>query len=524
MVTVPFETDPFAMPKAVGPEVYALSMETLRRLGELACRGSSREGVIAAGLAYADFAAGAAENLKTDKELSHLLDVARTYDFEVENGRAVAADGTPMIDIVRRGHEASQAEASKDPRKRVQAARDYGDVLTAEAVDALANPGDVYAVLSMCPEEAFSQGIDMGGLGYVPGMSFVQVYVNVGGKITAHCLSVEASSKQDWRAVLGAFGLDVPADTPADEWIRHGLRANMPIKDALGLAGRIRESYYRQIGQTHRRYSVTDFLRQHDAIVQRYFDHYIRPLATALYSGENNETMQGLAAALLQTISADVLDDTEMKSELARLADGEPEFTAASGRTMERLVRYALVEDLRARLGAGISSGNHDWFEPADPQPAGAMSGGMPAAAMHAQLARHVQAGIQAKRSYSGCAGLHFIKDGADEEPGAEIGNPQEPYGGKAKDNERQAKSEEACDYWIDNCYCSKYDDDGSESKSRWRVHVRRDPDGKAHCMRAGCGACLGPNGEVIDIGGIARRARQKTAGSKAVRTVVTAS
>ena len=492
--------------RAACPEVYALSMETLRRLGELAYGGASREALIAAGLAYADFTTGVAENLKTDKELSHLLDVARTYEFEVKDGQAVSADGTPMVDVVRRGYEQSRAEASADPRKAVQAERDKGDLLVAEAVDSL-SPGESYAVLSMCPEDAFARGINMESLGYVPGMSFVQVFVRIHDKVIVHCLSVEASSKPAWHDVLGQFGLDVPAETSANEWIRYGLRSRLPIQDALGLAGRVRETYYQHIGQVHRRYSATDFLRQHDGDVQRYFNMYVRPLAEAIYTAQNNETMQGLARVLMDAGVGESFNEDEMKIELGRIAHGEPGFTAASGRTMERLIRYALVEDLRARLVSEMPDSGHDWSETTPTQHDAAMNS-VDIAAMHTQLAGHIQAGIRAQRTYGGCSGLRFIGSGS-EEHGAAGGNPQEPYGGRAQSNERQESSDEACDYWIDGCYCSGYKVDGTPSDTKVVVKVRRDPDGKAHCLRAGCGACLGPNGEVINIGGIARRARQ---------------
>jgi hypothetical protein len=171
-------------------------------------------------------------------------------------------------------------------------------------------------------------------------------------------------------------------------------------------------------------------------------------------------------------------------------------FSPASGAVMEDLIRYALVEELRKSLPKFVA-GELDLPEKTVYEASAAGPGIEAYEIMHRQLAENVQTGVAEGRAYGGCASLE-LQDANDP-----TRSSQEIFGG------RDDGEGEACVYTHDGCYCCPYADDGKPLPRNVEVQARRDKDGKAHCMRSGCGAWLSADGKNGDIGHIARKAQE---------------
>lgn len=417
-------------PSWPGVEVsyYARSPRTLFELGRLATAGSVGEeqrGIEA--LAHADFLTAVAENLRTDQELSPLLDVERTETLKVKYGQAVAADGEAMVDKVQRGLVVAQLAVAQEPRMHTQVVRNEGDVYTANVVDSL-SPSELYTVISMDPKDAWQRDKQfLKELGYREGLAFIQFYYKPpsGDRLIAGSFSVGNSSKEDWRIIQARHSVNVPLEVSADEWIRYSIRRSVPEETALSFAAQLRDEYYGRIGLDHKRYSVTEFLQAHETLVWQYFELYIRPLAQAIYTGVNNDVMVGLAQRLLRSDATDKLPPAARQT-LLRVGNSRS-FSTESGQVMENLIRYALVEELRQYLVGYVGQGSSSLSR----QSEAVYIVGQPIEYqyMHDRLERHIRAGALAARNYGGCASLQLVEQ---EQPEAEA-SLQEAYGGKAR-------------------------------------------------------------------------------------------
>jgi hypothetical protein len=419
-------------------EEYARSLYALRQLGRLAFEGAAAEEYEGAEIfAYDDFSTAVAENLKTDSEARHLLDIEPTKVFEIRDGRVVAPDGRDMEELVQEGWDTSRKAAETDPRMKTQVTRDEGDILTIRIVNDL-RPGESYTAVSMDPKDAMARDGRKfwEGKGYRAGLAFIQYYYkHPDGGLLSGSYSVEFSDEAAWRAVLARRRVTVPADVSADNWIRHGDRRTMTPEQAKTHGTDLRGEYYEEVGKTHRRVSVTELLQQRKEVVDRYFNTYMRPLAHAIATGENNQAMQSFAATL--TRSADVTQRLAAKSrqELIRVSNGKG-FTAESGRLMEELVRYATVEELRKDLmlllsGQQIQRMNHTGAATYDKQ----------LEFMNQQAAGNIGGGFAAGRSYGGCSPAG--EDAADEANARE--NPQDVFGGKGREDDAKIPDRIRC-------------------------------------------------------------------------------
>jgi hypothetical protein len=482
-------------------QVYARSLSELWLLGAAAVAAYGRDPEamyryqIAQLMAYKEWEATVGENLGSpDGGLKEQLDSERLDVFQVDaDGRVRCANGKLMGDIVRKGLEASIEAASNpdhpDPRMWTQVIRDEGDVLIADKVDAM-SPGNAHLVLSMEPKEAMVQDRTFWeGLGYRDEVR-LQIYAKSDeGKLITGCFAIGASNESTWRQVLAGYGLIVPEGISCDEWTRHGIELQMTPDAALDLGRTIRRHYYAVVGAEQSRYSISELVVARQATIRGYFERYIEPLAEAVYTGNNNEIMQELAAGLTNNATALSLEKS-IQDELARVARGEP-VSAAMGRAMEVVIRYALAGELRRSIEQDISLGYR--------QPPALYDNGVAQAISQERLINIVVMDAERKITYGGCALLGITEQSSAE---GDAPDPQGNYGGKGKGTE---ESNEACDYTHSGCYCSPYNDDGSERGTPLEVRARRLPDGKACCLRSGCGAWIGPQGK--DIGGIARLA-----------------
>ncbi|HUY85242.1 MAG TPA: hypothetical protein VMU97_01875, partial [Candidatus Dormibacteraeota bacterium] len=197
----------------------------------------------------------------------------------------------------------------------------------------------------------------------------------------------------------------------------------------------IRDKYYERVGMTEKRYSVSDYVENNSDVVESLFHAYYPGLAEAVSTRKNNETMQGLASALLQ---ADLQKmKPEIRAQLIRVANSSY-FNDDMCATMESVIRYAVVEELRKGLKDLVTTGKV--FTETSPDSASArlpetgFSSALAMMELNQRMANNVQSGVKAGRSYGGCAGQVELNEGGDGLLGGLSGgqSKQEPYGGKS--------------------------------------------------------------------------------------------
>ncbi|MDB5175730.1 MAG: hypothetical protein JWM81_588 [Candidatus Saccharibacteria bacterium] len=497
-------------------EVYAHSLKSLRHLGELACQGTkTAEYKAMAAFTMDDLTTAVTEMLKTDPEFREHLDVDRPYTYKVINGEAQTVNGRSVVTMLAEGLASSEQAAQKDSRLGEQAKRDAADLQNARRVNQLPI-GTARLVVSMDPKEGLATDPDIWkGLGYRKGIAYLQWYCREDeDTIVAGAYSIDKSNLGMWRELFSEFGIDVPEGIPTSEWIQYGLEVAADAKQAELLAVRIRERYYDMRQSTTSRRSLQEFMKAQQPTMQKFHETYYTALADAIYRKQNNATLQGLAQSLLQAAPANL--KPELRQQLIRVANSK-RFNDEAGRAIDSIIRYAAAEELRKKLKLsprgleGLSQAIM-FLEPATVPQYGGYYGGYDMALMHQIMAANVRSGVQANRSYGGCAGQNQLSIHESSENAIGAGDTasslQEAFGGQQGSTAVGETDNEPCVYSHSGCYCCDYNDDGSKRDSKLTVKAYRDRSGTARCLRYGCDAYLDADGKG-DIGNIARRAAQ---------------
>jgi len=398
---------------------------------------------------FDDYASGLREMLRTDSEFSDQLDLEDKRDHLIVDGRARAANGQAMVDIVAEGRRGSERMAADYPEWEPQAIRDAGDEIIAGRADAL-EPGQVLFAVSLNPDRALRDHNELyKRLGYRE-LSYVQYYARTpDGKMVAGSYSVDDSDLETWRALLADRGREVPEEADDNTFIRYSFEVTATPEEADELALDMRGDYYERRGTEGRRYSVTEYLALHEETVQTFFDAYYPSLAEAAESGQNNEVMQGFAETLL---AADVTRlKPEIKRTLIRVANANG-FDYHDTKVMESVIRYAVVEQLRKGLKTYV--GEADAAEPEAWSPTlgnGVLlvAPGEGMMAMNRLMADNVSTGLKAGRSYGGCPGQVELSQIDEAEDGG-TGEPQSAYGGRG--SKSKFDPEEDCEFTSEEC------------------------------------------------------------------------
>mgnify|MGYP001001387020 CR=1 FL=1 len=408
-------------------EIYAASLSTIRTLGRA---GLSGEGVAAAAeLAYDDFTTKIAEMLKTDTELSGMLDVTRDKQFVVKDGKAAAVDGTPMVDIVRRGFEASRN--SEDERmSTVQALRDEGDVMVAEMADKLA-VGQSMIVVSMDPKDQLrgKDALFWRRRGYREGIAYIQWYSKVNeAELWGSAYSTDHSDVEKWRDLLSSRSVEIPDDVDPNTFIRHAWVFDGDDAEAKKQALELRKDYYTSVGVSTKRLSVDAYLASNVDLIKATFSTYYPAIARALATGSNQLELQELACQSLTqlrpgSISPDILQ------QIIRVANRRG-FDDAMAVALDELIPYATVEQLRRGL-TGIQL--HRSVPSVRPSlvamPPEAIYS-MQQNDVHQMVLSGLQSGLAAGRSYGGCSGVNVASDTLNESSEGNLGKQQGLFGG----------------------------------------------------------------------------------------------
>ncbi|MEO8785323.1 MAG: hypothetical protein ABI221_03420 [Candidatus Saccharimonadales bacterium] len=488
---------------------YAHSMETIRRMGAVALPGLVEIAEVGSErLAYDDFKTSVIEMIKTDAEFKDKLQVESRHEYAIINGQACNANGEPIVELVQKGLNLSLHKAVADSRMAIQAGRDEVDLSIIQAVDAMP-VGTTLHGLSMEPKaELEADSKFWKKLGYREGVAYWQSYSKISETtLETAVLTIDLSDTDVWRQIFAEEGVVVPEDESPNNWLSHAIEKQQTPQEALRYVRRLRQRYYQKVGSTSQRFSVTEFVGNHQTTIDTIFKSYYPHVAQALHSGDNNPTIQQFAADLL-TVGDDL--KPEVRQGLIRLAN-KSRFDDADGRLMDSFLRYAAVEELRKALPAFVSQDSlESGVEPSARTTAHRpvaygqfMPALIPPAQLNRMLSRNVQSGVRAGRTYGGCAqqiSLGRKKDGLDAGlDELDPLNPQEEFGGRGRGDDQEdgeTSTGAACEYVHDGCYCCDYGIDGHRLPFKMQVRARRDKNGTAYCLRAGCNASLDKYGK----------------------------
>ncbi|HVV66990.1 MAG TPA: hypothetical protein VHB72_02880 [Candidatus Saccharimonadales bacterium] len=429
-------------------EKYAQSLGPIKLMGELACADvEAIEYQQQKEVVYDDFVFAVGEMMATDPDFRDLLDVDPRKAYVKVNGKVRAPNGEPMVDMVERGIASSKAAAKEDPDMDFQVVRDEGNGINAERADRLPVGWSLLAA-SMDPKEALREVPKTAEeLGYEEGMMYFFRWSHDEENIMdTQSYSVDMSDTSLWREVIRDFlNFEVPEGISADEWGKHGIEVQCSAEEADKLVRDMRTEYYRRLGITEPRLSVTEYTNQHAGTLHQIFDAYFPSLTHAASLGKNNSSMSGLAATILQTPVVHKLEP-RARRQLMDIANDRV-FDDESGRIMNSILRYVAVEELRKGLPQFIMGkkynpakepGRHEnnlsQFSYIQTLPA------IVPEMMHERMAANFKSGVEEGRSYGGCAGqIGFEADSL-----GGIPDPLRVYGsaGNGENYERQTTSE----------------------------------------------------------------------------------
>lgn len=410
-------------------ETYGHSLSSVRRFGGFVTGAvlDSQERASAEELALVDFKTAVTEMLKTDKEYRQRLDIDNQQAHNVIDDKVCAADGRPMVEILEHSLWAIEKANTANPELEAQVTRDKADLRNGERADRL-QPGQTLVVLSFEPKKELKKyKKTYTALGYKEGLSYLQSYTRVDERtLVASSYSVDLSDEATWRTIFAEHGRNIPEETSLNEWVDHGLELEATTEEAEEFVRGMRRDYYSRIGANEERLSVSEYVSENSELIDNFFKVYYTALAEAVSSGNNNEVLQDFARTILSTGVEGL--KPEIRQELIIVANSR-KFNDELAKTMDSIIRYAVVEELRKNLASFVAPDKK--YKPEAKVGAAKLVAYIDQSPgfIHQLLASSLASGVSAGRSYGGCPGqIELAING--------LGNntdhsPQEAYGGK---------------------------------------------------------------------------------------------
>lgn len=395
------------------PEEYARSLRAIRLLGSTAIQEASPtvELLPHEQEAYFDFVSAVEENLATDSEYGESLYFNPMRPHDYIDGHVVDRTGRKMTDLVKNGWIASLEASVHTPEMGIQAERDEGDFIVASIVDNL-EVGELYAVVAMDPKTALRRNpAYWQGRGYREGMAVLQVYYRESPeKLLAGTYAIKDSDLTTMRGELAKKSVAIPQGESEDRYIRYGVRQRMGSEDAQRFGDDFVRSYHEVRGNLRKMVSTTEVVRDNAPLVKTYFRRYITALAQAHVQGGTSPDLQDLASIMLGNKAS--YTPKEAKS-LTRIASGFAP-NEDDVRFFEDKIRYALVEELRTQIPRYIESRYTrtptQGFVPSS-NLGYIVHESMQTTAL--KIADNIKIGMDAERSYGGCASAGSSDKGA---------------------------------------------------------------------------------------------------------------
>jgi hypothetical protein len=416
-------------------EEFAHSQTKWRAMGAVALQGEAEiEWLPEKAQAWNDFLSGISEMLATDEEFQEVLDIDPEQDFEIVDGQARDLDGKPLVEVFRDGASNSSARAFFDKEFKIQAERDQSDVYEQEINDQLQD-GESHITVSMYPIEGLKNHPEVykDYLGYREYLVYFRRYSRVGDSFISGASSILVKDIETFKKVLAANDIHVPDGETSSNWVRHGKKEQADPAYVKTMALDMRADYYKKVGMSRERHSVTEYIEANRQVVETLFNTYYPELGKAIVSHRNNETLKSLTQSMLKKDLTNMA--VKSKKALIKVANSEL-FNDELGKDMDAIIRYAVVEVLRDGLAkvitkkAPVEQLTHwsamDIYR----------STTIPVASLQYSnnlLSNGLETGIKAERSYGGCAGQ--VKMNADTN---DIGKPNlDPFNSNSTSDDK---------------------------------------------------------------------------------------
>lgn len=432
-------------------EEYAHSLSTIKKLGQVALAGEAspiHEADLYE-LAFADFITGVSEMLKTDEEHGNTLDINKTREHPIIDGKVCAQDGRPMVDILKDGAKSSEILALFNPAYEGQHSRDAdGDVLIAERVDKL-QPGETLIAVSSDPIEDIEAHPEIYEdiLGYKKGLMYFQTYTKVDEQtLVAGSLSVEITQRDKFKKLLLENGFDIPEGASANDWIKHYRVDRLSPDEVHDVVKQLRQLQYTVEGKDQNTQDITEYVEGNEPTVRQIFDAYYPGLGIAGVTGENQDSLKTFAKQLLLE---DIDLKPEVRRELIKIASSS-KIDDESVKVLDSVIRYAAAEELRRGLSHIYEIEIHNAPQSdslQDIEYFGAVK--FNPLEISRLLAGNVRTGIEEGRSYGGCPGNIELGNKRDklESNGS---NLQEAFAGTDGDEEKN--NDKDCEFISKEC------------------------------------------------------------------------
>lgn len=430
---------------------YALSLDRLRMVGDIALSGSLEEPEAQGPISQlrAEFDTSLSEMLKTDPDFGKELEITRFERYIVRDGHVISHDGiTPVVDMLENGCNLSATLAQEDSRMQTQATRDWYDLLNAHEVDAMAAGKTSYntrIVPSLMPKEAIARDGERfwRGMGYFPETetAFFQLYhLTEDGEVLTGALSVDMADMESMRELWAEEGVHIPEGESTDSWLQHAITGAMTTEQAKALVQRLRQKHYDTIGhEPTKPTSVEEVLAVNADVVDQSFKELQLSLSESIAEGKKTEAIQHLVHGFMQKA---MQLSPEIRSGLLR-AHNSQFFSDVDARLVYKLVMYATVEEIRKSLPLA----NRESSKPAIPRGVAVhhpetmhVHGSIPTQLFINQIVQSALVGVSERRSYGACgAEIKLGSYGEENSPEAALAkllDPQKAFGGKTERKE----------------------------------------------------------------------------------------
>ncbi len=415
-------------------EQYGRSMSTLRELGLVAVVSTIDQVKTTPEytLGLDDFTTAVEEHMMTDTEFGDLLHANRKREHEIVNAQTVTANGTPLVDVVSAGVEASLQAARKDVRMYSQVERDRNDLQLARAVDQL-EVGEMCAALSKDPTELIHSDPEFweGEMGYRKKMSVFQVYwKKTEDTLITHTLIIHNTDVEKMRVLFADYGKSIPADIKDSEWILNQILKNISSEEEFeAFIDQFRNSYELLSGQAPT-VSLTQFMNSGipKQLLSTYFDKYILPMSSSLSSGKKVSEIHDFVSDMY-SIGTESLNPEDTHGLLRIL--NRSSFDIQDSRFLDEIIRFTAVEGIRKMLPQYLKPD----VVKIEPQTGLYESTGMVhERAFNQDVASNLRAGRAAERTYGGCSSAGLSSREQENAVYSELDlNNQDVYGGSDK-------------------------------------------------------------------------------------------
>lgn len=386
-----------------GLETYAQSLSTFRNMGAVAMGELvDVDYEWLEELAFEDFETAVAEMLTTDKELREDLKIDNQKHFPRIDGHVRAKDGQAMVDIVTAGAVASSKRSQVDQRFTGQATRDWCDVGVVEKVDVLL-PGETLMGVSFQPRKDLKEHpkIYKDELGYDKDLAYIQCYsMDENEMLVGASYSIEFIDEEIAKEVLAEHEIVIPEGESHNTWLKHTITKPLTAEQAKEIVDSIRKRNYALLSRKEEKLSANEYVEKNKDKMRSFFNTYYRPLSRAIHTGNNEQSLQEFAKALLNNTEN---LKAHIRRGLIRIANSSS-FSDEDGKMMNSIIRYAVTEEMRKGLtrfkvekAAPETQRMHTLNQ--------APYAGREQIDPNILLAQNVNAGIKANRSYGGCPG-----------------------------------------------------------------------------------------------------------------------